>query len=242
MRFLRSFLGIAGIAAEVVDADGEAPDFLVKAEGCLVGVEVREVFVEHDHGPILPKAAESIVDRVVADARRLYESRGGKPVHISIGFSTGGDLRALDRRAAAHALADYLIALDPPLDEYISWKPPLEGSSLPPQLSFMNILAVPSWGMAHWGSPKAGWVAPLTRETLQSSVDSKALKIHEYRKRSEKVWLLLVIEGRAPSQFFELPPDLHQFSLSSPFDRTYLLFSFGQKVYDVGPKESEFQS
>lgn len=144
-RFLHSFLGISGMTGKVVDANSEAPDFILDVGRRLVGVEVTEVFVGDDGGPISPKAVESIINRVIAEARQIYELKGGKPVHVSFGFTSGGEIRTLRRHSAAEALAEFLLALDPPLDQVINWKPPIRGNSLPRQLTFMNILAVPSW-------------------------------------------------------------------------------------------------
>ena len=59
--FAQVFLRISRLPATILE-DCEASDFLLETEGRRVGLEVTEVFVENDGGPVKPKIAESIVD------------------------------------------------------------------------------------------------------------------------------------------------------------------------------------
>jgi hypothetical protein len=228
-RFVQSFLRISGLPAKILE-EREAPDFLLEFEGRRIGLEVTEVFVEDDGSPIKPKAVESIVDDIVARAKQRYEECGGKPLHVSFGFSRNADMRQLNRREAAEAIASFLLALDPPVDELVKWDRRWpRRDQLPQELSFMNILAVPGATKSHWSTPRAGWVAPLTANFLQPSIDEKSKKIARYQGTVRDVWLLLAIEGRAPSQFFEPSQEIP--TVASSFNRTYLLWLFAGKVY-----------
>jgi hypothetical protein len=226
--FLQAFLRIANLAATLIE-EREAPDFLLDVEGRLVGLEVTEVFLQNNGELLPPKIGEAIVDEIVARARRSYEERGGKPLHVSFGFLPNAEMRHIDRRGAGDAIANFLLRFDPPMGGLVKLERAFAGrDALPEQLTFMHVLAVPTWTMGHWWAPKAGWVAPLITDFLQPSVDEKAKKIAQYRQAADEAWLLLAIEGRAPSQFFEPSETLP--TVSSPFDRTYLLSLFGGTV------------
>lgn len=228
-RFVQTFLKISSLPAKILE-ECEAPDFLLEFEDRRVGLEVTEVFIEDDGGPIKPKVAESIVDEIVTRARRRYEERGGKPLYVSFGFSRNANMPQLNRREAAEAIADFLLALDPPVDKPVNWERRAHRlDQLPLQLLSMRILAVPVATMAHWSTPRGGWVAPLTASFLQPSIDEKSKKIARYQGAVHDVWLLLAIEGRAPSQFFEPSPEIP--TVASSFNRTYLLWLFSGKVY-----------
>ena len=227
-RFLDVFLRIANIPAKVLE-EREAPDFVLDVEGRPVGLEVTEVFVQNDGDPMQPRVGEAIVDEIVARARRTYEQAAGKPLHVSFGFVTNSDMRRINRRGAAEAIANFLLDLDPPMGELVKWKRvAVRPDPLPEQLTFMHILAVSAPSMAHWWAPRAGWVAPLITGLLQPSVDEKAKKLAQYRQVVQENWLLLAIEGRAPSQFFEPSEEIP--AVSSPFDRTYLVSLFAGTV------------
>jgi len=226
--FLHAFLQLSNLPAKVLE-EREAPDFLLEVEGRAIGLEVTEVFIESNGGPVAPKVAESIVGEIVTRARRRYEVQGGKPLHVSIGFHSRVDMRHVSKREAADEIACFLLALDPPLNKLMKCqRRAVDRDALPEQIAFMQVLAVPDQTMADWWAPQAGWVAPLIAEFLQPSVDEKSRKIEQYRQVIEEVWLLLAIEGKGPSQLFEPSGEIPV--VASPFDRTYLLSIFPRSL------------
>jgi hypothetical protein len=95
-QLLEAFIRLLRVEAVVVD-EREAPDFILRVDGRTVGVELTELYVEDDGQALPPKARESLATRVVAQARHLYESMGGKPLHVAIGFTPNANLKAEDR-------------------------------------------------------------------------------------------------------------------------------------------------
>jgi hypothetical protein len=81
--FLERFVEAAHLPLEIVE-QRESPDFLVRFENRVVGVEVTRLFVAHDANGPLPQAQESISEGIVGKARRLYELSSGSPAHVSI--------------------------------------------------------------------------------------------------------------------------------------------------------------
>ncbi|HSV35535.1 MAG TPA: hypothetical protein VLI46_08255 [Ramlibacter sp.] len=230
---LRSFLDSAGLAAEVVDPDREAPDFVLQFEGRLVGLEVTEIFIANDGGPIEPRARESIGERIAKLARRRYEQLGGKPVHVTIGLTLGGELRDLNRSETAEKLARFLLTIDPKPNQYVAWEPSYDRDPLPPEVHYLHILGVPTWEMAHWYVPQSGWVAPLEEELLQAAIDEKSSKLRDYRLAAPECWLLLASEGWSASQLFDGLPELRPEAIRSPFDRTYFFSAFEKFVLQL---------
>ncbi len=231
---LRVFLKLSGLPARILEDDREAPDFILEFEGRRVGLEVTELFIDKDGRPLAPKARESIGTRIAAQARRQYEELGGKPVHVTIGLSLGAEIRDLNRSEAAGKLARFILTLDPPLDQLVTWRPSYENDPLPPEVHYLNILAVPSWSMANWYVPQSGWVAPLTESLFQASIDGKAGKLEKYRLATPEVWLLLASEGWSASQLFDRTPDARPEAIRSPFDRTYFMSAFDGAFLRLG--------
>lgn len=222
--FVSAFLKLSNLPARILE-EREAPDFILEVEGRSVGLEVTEVFRGSNGGPEQPRQTESVINEIILRARRVYEDRGGKPLHVSIGFHSRGEMRHVSRTEAADKLATFLLELDPPVDQVVEWRRrAIDPDALPEQIAFISVIAVPVPTMAHWWAPQAGWVAPLVAELLQPSINEKSRKIAQYRCAVPEVWPLLAIEGRSPSQLFE--PSSEVPTVASPFDRTYLISTF----------------
>ena len=235
-QLLDVFVRLSRIDAVVVE-EREAPDFILNVGDRVVGVELTELYVDDDGQPLPPKARESLANRVVAQARRLYEKRGGKPLHVAVGFAPYADLLTNSRTQLALSLADFLLAQDFPPDDYRNWSHSYR-MALPSQISFINAFAVPNEDCAHWYAPQAGWVAPLTENLIGECITSKAKKLDSYQLAAQDSWLVLVVSGGAPSQAFEPAPDLAWKTIASPFTRTFLLSLMEGSVYEIGARHA----
>lgn len=233
---LEQFLETAKLRAEVLNAKDEAPDFIARFEGRLIGIEVTRLFISHDDGPYLSQAQESMSARIVSRAQQLYQASGAPWVHVSVHFDPGCDLRNLDRDSAASTLAEFVKGLDLSVDQHVQWRRESFDGPLPYEVTFLNMLGVPSAGMAHWSAPRAGWVAPLTVEALQARIDQKAPLLPKYTQRVVENWLLLVAEGNRPSQFFDTDTrsTFNASMISSPFARTFFYGHMGGTVFELG--------
>jgi hypothetical protein len=231
-----AFRKAADLDVRVVESERESPDFILEFKGRRIGLEVTELFSDCDGRSLQPQARTSIGSRIAVRAKRRYEELGGKPVHVSIGLTLSRELRDANRDRLAESLAQFLLALDPPLGQVISWRPSYENDPLPPQVHHLNILAVPSWSMAHWHVPESGWIAPLEEAVLQAKVDEKAVKLSNYQQVTPEVWLLVATGGWSASQLFEIRSDLRPERVRSPFSRTYYFSGFDGRVVRLGER------
>ncbi len=217
---LECFFKACGISATVV-AEREAPDFIVCVEGREVGVELTGLYISQDEKKSL-QVRESISERIIAHARRFYDESAGPPVLVSVLFSTGANLRALDRIRTARALSDFIRGLALISGQHIFWHPDeLEDSPLPDEISAVHARGVPDHKMAHWAVARAGHVVPLTLLVLQAQIDKKAVKLDQYRKAAAENWLIVVGDGTRPSQLFNAAASFDPSHVRSPFSRTY---------------------
>lgn len=231
---LEQFLAAAQIEAEIVDASNEAPDVIIRVGEELVGVEITELFKDQPRasGPL--QGQESLEQRIVARASQLYRVSGAQHAHVFVHFSLGRDLRKVNRDETASRLANFVQAQALVPGQLVQWRPDYVTDTLPEAINMVNMLGVPEAGMAHWSSPSAGWVAPMTNEILQAGVNKKAALLHKYVQRVTKNWLLLVSDGAKPSQLFELPTKEVALAVVSPFDRTFYLSRFKGVVLELG--------
>lgn len=140
-RFLvESFIRNASLQAEIVEAR-EAPDFIIRVDGKLLGLEVTELFVSDTPGGESLQARESISSQIVANAQRLYQAAHGAPVHLSMCFFPGMSLRDINRDKTAQAICDFVLALDIAVSERIDWRPEDyedQQIQLPEQIAFVH--------------------------------------------------------------------------------------------------------
>lgn len=208
-----------GFAAKI-EEEREAPDFLIRVDGRLVGVEVSEIFISHAPGKSL-QAQESISDRIVARARQRYDESGGAPAHVSICFLPGADLRRLNRDETAEALAKFACGLQLSPWQRFDYRPEEIDGPLPDHIAFIHALGVPSAEMAHWTVARAGWAAPLTTKVLLDRVEEKAKRLSAYQSVVPENWLLIVADRTRPSQLFDLDAELDASAVATPFSRAF---------------------
>lgn len=231
---LEQFLEAANLAGEIVDDRSEAPDFIVKFKHELVGIEVSELFItEGEHVGNL-QAQESLAQRIVFNAQRLYASAGAQHAYVSVHFSPGFDVRRLNRDEAAAALSTFVISQALSVGQRVQWRQDYISRDLPEAITYVQMLGVPEAKMAHWTVPRAGWMAPITETLLQARIDEKATLLPRYALRVVTNWLLLVGDGTRPSQFFEAPTPAIASAITSPFARTFYFGRMGRVVVELG--------
>jgi hypothetical protein len=85
----------------------------------------------------------------------------------------------------------------------------------------------------HWTVAGAGWVAPLTSQHIDERIQAKAALLPNYRKVVAENWLVIVSEGRSPSQFFDQTSIKSLDAFESPFERTYFYDHFNGTVIQL---------
>lgn len=217
---LERFLESASIGAEILE-DRESPDFLVRFEGRVIGVEVSEIFISTDNSSKSLQAQESISSRIVARAQQLYEITGGNPAHVRIFFGPRCDLTNVNRETAADALASCVRNLRLAPWQRVDLRSHEIKVSLLGDISLIHALGVPRAEMAHWSVARAGWATPLTESALQNRIDEKAKRLPAYQSVAPETWLLLVADRTKPSQLFDLGTHLDFIKVFNPFSRSF---------------------
>lgn len=236
---LERFIDAMGLVANI-EEEREAPDFLIRIDGQLIGVEVSEVFISHAPGKS-PQAQESISDRIVARARQHYDECGGAPAHVSICFYPGADLRGLNRNRTAETLAKFVCSLQLSPWQRSEYRPEEVNGPLPDQIAFIHALGVPSAEMAHWAVARAGWAAPLTMKILLDRVEEKAKRLSAYQAVVPENWLLLIADRTKPSQLFDLNAELDASAVATPFSRAFFYGYPEKRVLQLGSRNHDAQ-
>ncbi len=177
---LQRFIDAAKFQAKVTE-ERETPDFIIQINDRPIGVEVTEIFISHNHRGNTMQKQESISSRIVSAAQVLYQASGAPPIHVTVCFGPGNDLRSLNRDKTAVTLTKFVQGLNLSEWQRIDWRPEGLDGPLPYEVSFVHALGVPSFDMVRWGVARAGWVAPLAATSLQARVDEKAKRLPKYK-------------------------------------------------------------
>lgn len=230
--FLQRFINESKLDLQI-DKCREEPDFIVRFNDRLIGIEITEIFIAHSQSGSVEKAQESISSNIVAKARALYKNAGGPALYVSIHFGIRQDLGRLNRDKTAKLISDFILEMNLPHEQAASWRSEDYESQLPDEISCIHALRVPDNDMEHWGVSGVGWFAPLKVSALQERVDDKAKRLQEYRKAVEENWLIIIADTMSPSAFFEAKSDFDAQAILSPFNRTFY-YQFPNRVIELG--------
>jgi hypothetical protein len=89
---LERFFEASGLAAQIVK-EHEEPDFLIRFEKRLIGIEVTQFFISTMPTGRFRKRKSRSPTRSFTEHAQLYEAAGAPPAHVSVCFASGHELR-----------------------------------------------------------------------------------------------------------------------------------------------------
>jgi len=227
--FSRRYLNFPG--GEIVGF--EAPDFLVRGEDPVTGIEVTELFVQPDPGERAMKEQETLRRQVVDAAQMLAEGCGLPALQVRVYFNHLTRLAKRDVIPLAESLVSLISANLPPENEAVEIDGNrYDGDGFPEDhvaaLMFMPVSVV----RAHWHDPYGGFTATFGPKVFQDRIDQKGAKVSEYRKHCDRIWLLLVCDGWSASSLFEADSSVSSHTFQSRFDSTFLYFHAERQIIE----------
>lgn len=206
---------------------GESPDFTVEATGGRIGIEVVGLFRnELDSGGLPRRARERLQDKSLWEAKRLYEARTEALPFVEVGVHWSPHAPVAKARLGeiAGALADLVATNLPDQGDHarLGYPHPV-WKTLPKEVDHLFVSCPASLPENAWGSSRGDAVPTLIADGLQEAIDGKEGKLASYRKSRSEVWLLIVSDGLAPSNNFELAPEVERTRFSTGFDRVFYM-------------------
>jgi len=205
------------------------------------------VHPQTEERPLL-QAEETITDRIVSKARKIYFDAGNPLLMSTIWFS---DRITLDKKKGdqiADLIAHQIQSMSRQNSQAVAWRSSEaedEERSLSEWVDIIHTHRVPEYRDAQWKDRFAQWtvarpglVARLTPKHLQEVIDKKAEKISDYKRFActEEIWLLIVADGTLPSRMFYVAPDFPLDSVSSRFAKTFYYGYPAEGVIDLTDK------
>jgi hypothetical protein len=113
--------------------------------------------------------------------------------------------------------------------DWATWKP----SNLPEGVAAIDIDRPSYHSAAYWFMPRSGMVPDLAAELLQKRIGAKNAKLRQYNAAPTENWLVLVVEGSAPSSTFTLTKGALEYPYESAFQKTFLFNAFARSTFEL---------
>ena len=204
----------------------ERPDFLIRHQGRIVGLEIAELQIDRDRGPSKGSALQmefGYQQEVISRAQGLYFAAENRPINALVYFQARRrqSLQSVNRCELAQLIVESLLQID--LDPQEQCK--LEQHSappIPPPVGFLYARGLPKEIRPRWQVVAPGWSKEFQPSDVESLLAKKNGLIGQYRQTVAENWLLVAVDGRYPPGMFRAPERNHTDLPASEFDRTFL--------------------
>ncbi len=220
---------------------GIEPDFIIDDQSSKVGVELASLYRDDGRDGFGVKAQAQFQERVVAEAKKRFESLTDKRFRVFVSFNErSGIANKAVARLATYLSGQILKALDVKLPSH---KHPimLGGTQLYPYdtaFSLVQVYDFEKYSDYSWTRNNVYNVEHINQDVLFSVIERKERKYEcGLYSNCDSVWLLLYIHFFDPAMD-QYIPDVVNFSIrASNFERIILYKTIEEKILQLYPPE-----
>jgi hypothetical protein len=232
--YLKEFLKLMPELQGLKPIDSEGPDFLCDVVGTLTGVEVTRFFFP-TAGRFPPQAAEAYRSRLTSELRDEHLNSTITPVHVSVYmYRDDALLKPNQRSALKKELFAFVAHRIPPPGPHIEFDSESLSQSLCEKgVDSIVILHHTKLTRPYWSFPYASAIPESSSSIVQGIIDKKARLVPKYRKRADRLWLLILsgTDGLHSTVYFDNDVLTHKYS--TDFDRLFLFCTFGASAHEL---------
>lgn len=207
----------------IVNDYGENPDFLIKHDSGMLGIEHTQLFKRTKH-PNIPQALESFRKQIVDTAKKCCE-KDVPPLFVNVWFYFNQTVPK-NRKQEIKRISENLVNFVKKWHQKNPFKY-YDSFSYPPELPNIAQIIIVHAGNGKNGLPYHHWtveapavVQNLTTDKIQNCINEKNKRYGEYLKRCDECWLLIVFDLFKDSQSFEVSSIIDK-RFESKFDRIF---------------------
>ena|SRR5215212_6442586 len=234
--YLDTFRDVCGEfpAGEVIDT--EEPDFLIKINDELLGVELTELYRKPTNPGRPMQAVENITDAIVQEACSIHHAADGPVLTVRVNFDLSSKRVGKPQRSElASKLAAFVLKTPVEVDSSADLQNDYEDlSTFPEEITRIRIQRNRFRSRALWTVPRAAFIPRLDAQLVQHRINEKNQRVSVYRTKSHQVWLLMVHTLHfSLASTFEYSSEALDHTYESYFDRTFLLNVFDRRLHEL---------
>jgi hypothetical protein len=217
---------------EIVDT--ETPDFLIKQNSKIIGVEIVDYVRGQIEGESAERRNEVLWQKVANKAKEIFETKHDAPLLIHFHWNQRHFLRHAEisqlandvvRLVVNHIPAQLFENIRIGLDE-------LDGTLLENVCHSITITRVRNDKQSLWSFISAGWIAVQANE-IQHLIDAKNDKAQEYLQRCDEIWLIIVADGHYITSNIDLPELTANNIYTSFFEQVLIYDRISKSVFPL---------
>jgi len=216
----------------IIDKNGESPDFIIKINGEVIGVEVTGVYRDLVDGN--SAKTQSDLPTITKEAVRIYNDKGGVPLVFC--FSFNGNEAVRNRSETAQKIGLFLY-------KYTKKHFP-KGINTIQQINInkkndvslslvTSVFAQPTDNATAVGFTVSGFNSISAEDSiLEKAVRKKEALLQKYKERCSKIWLLITLPSMELAADLRLQ-DKESITLTHKFDAAYVLDDHRNQVQSI---------
>lgn len=224
-----------------VNLDSERPDVLVNRKG-IIGIEHTRIYQPERESGLKIQHQEAIKDKAVLIAKSKYEKLEKVPdLHVSISFEDHywidiprEELSGPNVEGISNTLVELVKKNIPEEGEVIQFYK-YSGDVLPPEIMRITIVHPRKGGAHGWFRDTGGIIPLLDSNQIQEIIDSKNIKVDDYRRKCSEIWLLMVSNNMQYKRSVVIDNSIINKKYNADFDKVFIFeLDFGSTdIYEL---------
>ena len=210
--------------------ESESPDFILDTADYTIGVEITGI---HDE-----QRQKLISDwlKIACLCEKEISTRKLPVVFAHIMFNEHLPPRKAGVPIIARQVADCIGASVPADQESVTVRRQRHpnGGLLPREIAFVSVSRFDHLGgTSSVNIMDGGFSRLLTKEIIKQRLDGKSGRLPVYRKKCQKIWLVIAYELGGIASLFKLEDGLLTTTFTGGFDRVFLFNGFTKRTYEL---------
>lgn len=212
----------------------DPPDFLIEQKTQVIGIEIVDYIRGQSKGESEERRIEVLWQKVANLAKQKFETEHNIPLSVHFHWNKHYVLR----QSEISQLADNAVSV---IENIIPTKLfesvrvdsiKLDGTALEKVCHSITVLKVRNEGQSLWSFIGSGWIEVQTDE-IQFLIDSKDNKMKEYLRQCDRVWLIIVADGRYVSSNIDISNAVANNIYKSSFEKVFIYDHFSKTVFPL---------
>ena len=210
----------------------ESPDFIINTDKKKIGIEITRIYNLKEQGErFSPQERFSIEEKIIEKVRIDFLQRTKIPLHVVFHFADRFNLSRKDVELISKRIG---CTIEKSVTEYdLNFHFNLTiNNDLPDFVHYININYFPTVTDSSWYSAKSKFLPNLTKDQIKEAVYGKEQKIIDYKRKVDKVFLL-IIEGLVPESWFDKVEEIPKTELGNSFEKIFIMRNLENQLIEI---------